>query len=519
MVNPKELTPARLQILRAEAQEYRRRLMQGLGRPIISYEQNGKRYVQVGNELKSSNSWRTFHDFLLDYIKLLFSSEWGTTELKKSDANAHPLIIWYRKVCEFQRNAAPNKTTGLYNAHQIGAVRAYLGLAYDLYLCAHNAKLQEKLLQRLRNKDQFEGAVHEAFVVGCFVKAGYRVDFEDEQDSTRSHCEFTATHLLTGRKFSVEAKAIKSTSNRAGASNNPPRIGDKLSGALQKKADHERIIFIDLSRAENFSGDTPPNWVKQVESDIATDETSWTFDGQPAPPAYLFVTNSGFLHALDSTQWSELRFMTGFKIPDFPVGRNPSRIIDFVRAREKHLEVIWLHEALDAHKSIPATFDSRTAEEVFDSELLNRPRIGDNIGIVNPDGETEVFRLLDAQVDLSKGEVFAQLQREDGSHTVGTFMLTPAEIAAYKREPNSFFDIVKPVRGELQTPLDCYDFLFETYQHSTRETLLRFMDNLPHRNACQDLPQHELAEIYCEQMAIQMWTDSLQRGVRKNAGR
>jgi hypothetical protein len=43
-----DTTPAKLLINRMEAQEYRRRLAQGLGRPIVSYEKDGKRYVQVG---------------------------------------------------------------------------------------------------------------------------------------------------------------------------------------------------------------------------------------------------------------------------------------------------------------------------------------------------------------------------------------------------------------------------------------------------------------------------------------
>jgi hypothetical protein len=500
------LTPAKLQVKRMEAQEYRRRLAQGLGRPIMSYERDGKRYVRVGDTSLDSQSWQTFHDFLFDYIRQLFTPEWANAELKKPDSDAHPLILWYRKLCEFQRTAARNSVNGVYTAHPIGAVRAYLGLAYDLYLCAHNAKIQDKLLRRLRNKDQFESAVYEAFVIGCFIKAGYSVEFEDEDDSSRSHCEFTARHLVTGRKFSVEAKAIKSTSNRAGSSVQPPRFGDRLAGALKKEAEHERIIFIDLSRAENFSNNAPPDWVSQVEKDIRAAE-SWIFDGNPAPSAYLFITNSGFLHALDSTTWSELRFITGFKIDDFPIGRKPSRILDFVRAREKHIEIVWLHEALEAHNSIPSTFDGRTPEEVFSGELLNRPRIGDNIGVADKSGNLVIYRLLDAQVDTRTNEVFAQLQTADGQYLVGTFPLTEAEVSAYKREPNTFFDVVKPISKEPQNPLDCFDFLWEIYQHSTKETLLSFMKDWPGNEAHAAMSQKELAEIYCEAMASRMWVD------------
>lgn len=510
-----EMTPRKLLIQRMEAQEYRRRLAQGLGRPIISFEKDGSRYIQVGNQLQCSPNWKTFPDFLFDYIKQLFTSDWGNSELKKTDENAHPLIIWFRKLGHWQREIEKNAKSDIYMYQPIGAARAYLGLAYDLYLCAHNATIQEKLMSRLRNKNQFEGAAYEAFVVGTFIKAGYSIEFEDEQDESRSHCEFTATHLVTGRNFSVEAKAIQSTGSRAGSAELPPRMGARLSNALKKQADFERIIFLDLSRAENFADGQPPAWVEQVEKDIANAE-SWSFDGVPAPPAYLFITNSGYLHALDSTTWSELKFITGFKIDDFPVGRKPSRILDFVRARERHIEIVWLHEALEKHKTIPSTFDGSSPEEAFANEQLNRPRIGDEIVFTNENGDVMSGRLINAQVDSRRSEVFAEIHTTDGRVSVGTFPLTEAELAAYKRQPDTFFEIVKPVSREPNTPLDWYDFLWDTYQHSTCETLKSFMHGWPGENEHSSMSQRELAEKYCEELATQMWQDS-QRQANKKA--
>ena len=51
-------------------------------------------------------------------------------------------------------------------------VRAYLGLAYDLYLSAHNAELPDLLLKRLRNADTFEGALYEAGIIGNLADTG-----------------------------------------------------------------------------------------------------------------------------------------------------------------------------------------------------------------------------------------------------------------------------------------------------------------------------------------------------------
>jgi hypothetical protein len=57
-----------LEMQRHEAKEYRRRLMQGLGSPIISFESHGYHLVAVGNEIRWSTTWVTFVDFLFDYI-------------------------------------------------------------------------------------------------------------------------------------------------------------------------------------------------------------------------------------------------------------------------------------------------------------------------------------------------------------------------------------------------------------------------------------------------------------------
>ena len=81
-----------IQMARHDAKEYRRRLMQGLGRPIISVEHQGYRLVAVGSELHWSQSWRTFHDFLFAYIRRVFSPDWGNAELRKELPQRHPLM-------------------------------------------------------------------------------------------------------------------------------------------------------------------------------------------------------------------------------------------------------------------------------------------------------------------------------------------------------------------------------------------------------------------------------------------
>jgi hypothetical protein len=45
-----------------------------------------------------------------------------------------------------------------------------------------------------------------------------------------------------------------------------------------------------------------------------------------------------------------------------------------------------------------------------------------------------------------------------------------------------------------------FDFFFGSYGKSPKETLLKLLGNRPDIEALKDLPQKELAEIYCERL-------------------
>src|SRR5947209_4812609 len=219
---------------RADAERLQRERQQGLGKPIIAARFKGERLVAVKNRLLHSRRWRTFEDFLLDYIKVAMGADWGNAELGKPPEERHPVLIWYQKSCAClnQFIKEPGK---VHAATATGAVAAYLHLAYDLYALDHNADLQEKLLARLRHRENFSGARYELYVAATFIRAGFDIAFENEDDRDTSHCEFTATCRKTGRRFSVEGTPREGRRDR---------IGGLFNNALAKKADHARVIFI-----------------------------------------------------------------------------------------------------------------------------------------------------------------------------------------------------------------------------------------------------------------------------------
>jgi len=68
---------------RQRAQEKIRQDQQGHGRPIIGVKHGDQQIVAVGNTVYFSNKWKTFPDFLADYMKQKLDPEWGNVELAK----------------------------------------------------------------------------------------------------------------------------------------------------------------------------------------------------------------------------------------------------------------------------------------------------------------------------------------------------------------------------------------------------------------------------------------------------
>ena len=493
---------------RADANEVQRRLMQGEGRPILSTSHGGVRYLVVGSRLFHSKNWLTFPDFLMHYMSHTLGGEWGNAEIAKSENDRHPIIKWYQSMCLHQEKHIIQKGV-LASVPLNGAMLGFLGLAYDLYLTEHNIELPTKLIARLKNKDQFEGALYEAYVVGRFAKAGFHIEFENEDDPNSSHNEFIATHKITGRKFSVEAKAVSMHSSRAGKSEKPVPIRDKIYGALKKQSDHPRIVFIEISR---FGGETEAResaWMKNMVDSITESERTLTIDGNPAPSAYLFITNRPFVHDIEGLNCTGFYSATGFKINDFPFERAAKTILQMHRLREKHLEPYALLRAFQEHWDIPQTFDERLPAEAFGILEEGRLLIGNSYLVPNSSGVEVPAKLLSAVVLKHERSVTGVYRLHDGSATIiCRTPLSDAEMEIYRQSPETFFGAVDRNKQSSEHPLDLFDFFFDTYSKSTRENLLKWMSSAYDLQRLRNLSQIELAEEYCAGMATQAWVDS-----------
>jgi hypothetical protein len=235
-------------------QEWRRHY--GNIRPCLNMDFQQRKFVAAGKRLYYSGDkrpWKYVLDFLLDYIPMVFGKDWFESEVAKPESERHPLFQWRVNGIQYL-NAQPTTVEGHRMAFTTGSLAAYASFAFNLFAIEDNSRLDELLLERLKNKDQFQGARHEVFAEATCLRAGFSIEREDERDRTKRHAEFAARHKTIGQQLlSVEAKS-KHRPGLLGQPGTPQpyrelslRFGGLLNDAIAKNPPHPLVVFLDTN--------------------------------------------------------------------------------------------------------------------------------------------------------------------------------------------------------------------------------------------------------------------------------
>ena len=223
-------------------------------RPPTAVEVNGYKLVVAGGGFvwQRADQAKYFTDILLTFYQNVFGREWTETEYAKPRGQRHPVVeLRYKALSHAYQHARTEK--GIYLPHLTCPMQAYLAFAYDLWIVNDTARLDKRLIERLKNQDQFHGARHELFAEATCIRAGFEIERENEADGSTRHAEFIATHQFTKQKVSVEAKS----KHRPGIMGQPGRrqkdgefsmpVGSLLNDAIDKKPPHPLVVFLDLN--------------------------------------------------------------------------------------------------------------------------------------------------------------------------------------------------------------------------------------------------------------------------------
>ncbi|WP_312218224.1 SEC-C domain-containing protein [Brevundimonas sp.] len=475
------------------ADEAIRRRQQGFGKPIIAVQHGDHQIVAVNNRIMWSKKWQTFPDFLLDYIKDKLTLEWGARENEKALADRHPIMQWHAAFIEYQKRFKA-KAGQINSAPVTGVVVCYLGLAYSLYLMDHNADLQAKMLARLRDPAQFQGAFFEMMIASALIRAGYELLLEDEDSRQQRHCEFAAVKTGSGKRYTVEAKSravsglLGRTDNDGGRDNRPfSKLKTHLHDALDKPSDHERLVFIDINAPLGPEGDLPNGALVLRAVQILEQ-----YEGHPDAPkesAYVFVVNMAFHRALESDAVLALAPL-GFRIDDFNK-TGEITVIEQYRRNLKHSDALEVARSLASLHEFPITFDGSLASETL---LGGKPRIkiGQAYDFGGPD-EPFVGIVRSATVLENTRECYIVAETAKGNHILSEKM-DDASFEDWQANKAAYFGEIQDVPTNAQTPYEMYERFMDMFADFDRKGLATQIGKAPDDPSLAHLDDNELRE-------------------------
>lgn len=295
--------------VRAQQEEQRALEEIGYYLPHIETEFKGRRMRAVGNGIYSRPLSETFHEFIIGLLRFTLGEEWFAEQGTLPEAQRHFIVTCYERFGAWRRKnaTAENRNEGGWSGVPDGWSRSLLSLACDVYSLQHRGELPSRLVNRLKDRGQYQGARYEIAVAGMFVRLGCTIRFLDQStsDPVPTHCEFIAKHQATGVEIGVEAKSR----HRPGVIHFPgevqadplmkANVRDLLENAVsQAPRDMPFLIFIDVNVPidETLTGAELP-WMQDVRGMIQ--RQSDAFPDEPNPWNGIVFTNYAFHYATE----------------------------------------------------------------------------------------------------------------------------------------------------------------------------------------------------------------------------
>lgn len=251
----------------------------------------------IWNRMYARPQQETFHEFIVNILMQTLGKRWWDAQMQKKSEEQHAIMRWHNALHDLVQSSAPPgiNIKERFEFTATGEVQELLVLADDLYRLQLVRRLPRKLVERLRSFDRFQGARYEIAIAAILVHCGFEIEWIEEK--TKKHCEFIATHKVSGECLAVETKSR----HRPGVLNQ----GGPAPDTATLRADASRLFKQAL---EQNPGDKPfavfvdINLPHQPEAQGL--EKTWTNEIQellklypgdtpdaPAPYTWLFITN------------------------------------------------------------------------------------------------------------------------------------------------------------------------------------------------------------------------------------
>lgn len=289
----------------------------------------GKKVWALGSTVYHSRPTNeTFHEFIIYILYITLGEEWRLNQLTLPEEEQHFI---YRCSCRYSewrlKNAIPaNKISeNIWGLKPDGWSRALVSLAFDICSLVHAEHLPENLLNRLKNRDQYQGARYEIAVAAIIARLGYKIHFLDEVGIKIAHCEFIAEDIVSGEKIAVEAKSKEREGvlHRKGKAEESKLLWGDIQRLYrhalnQNPKDKPFLIFIDMNSPQtpNLNWEDKP-WVKDIKKMVK--QTPLHIPNNPDPCSGLIFTNYSYHYQSENEALSGEHLLSIPLYPSFPI--------------------------------------------------------------------------------------------------------------------------------------------------------------------------------------------------------
>ncbi len=268
---------------------------------------NGKYIWPIGNRFVFHEQEQTFHEFIVSYLKIRLENKWLRKQEKLTENKRHFLAKCFQKHHEkYIEISSKAEADGFFSTIPSGWDQTLLSLAFDVATLEHTMQLPQRLMNRLKNEDQFQGAKYEIEVAAIFARLNYEINFLDNKEyQDIKHCEFIATHRKTGASIAVEAKSRhrRGVIHLPGSSKKDDLLKGDIQGLIDRAVsqgpkDKPFIIFIDLNSPSTPNVELPEKpWYKDI-SEIFENYSKLSEEQEESWNA-IFITNHSYHYQED----------------------------------------------------------------------------------------------------------------------------------------------------------------------------------------------------------------------------
>lgn len=209
---------------------------------VTPCKHKGEKLWGIGNIVYRRPSEETFHEFIIFLLIETLGKDWWDKNLNDED-DPHFIMTCYKKYLVWRKTGGKAKALddGVSIMMANGWVESLLSLAFDIATLRHFSNLPINMLNRLRDKNEYQGVRYEIGVAAIFARLGFSVEFTSIRDK-KKHCEFFARKGDT--QIAVEAKSR----HRSGVLHTKGKINE------------EKLLHIDVkSYIEEALGQNPKN--------------------------------------------------------------------------------------------------------------------------------------------------------------------------------------------------------------------------------------------------------------------